>query len=1126
MLLTTSTAPKKPQRASRTKQVPVDYNSDSDNMEMDSLESSAFASVANKNQNDINNKPNYFQNSAPICHTTPSLLESSPTISKRLNLNGVCLSATVLQNNNGGDESFYNIEDVLLPEESVRTLTDLQILSLKSNYMQVFPTCVLKLVSLVCLDLSDNNILTIPPEIKKLIKLRELVLDQNVISVLPATIWELKYLKILRCAHNRLALPPDKFADMRAIVLNESDLKPDNSTSQKTNILTNLNLRGNRLKGNIILGNYGNLTELDVSENNIESLDLSAVEQLQVLQCSRNNLTHLILYGKNLTSLIAGNNCITHLTVNHPPILLKHMDVSYNEMETLPDWLSGCQDLRSLFASNNNIKTLPEHLFCNEMPYLHTVQLAYNQIQYLPAIQRKLPIQELFLQNNSLSLLPENFFKAIYNIKVLNVSNNRLCDLPKPLLDVVQLEKLFLTANCLNDKALEKISHCLRNLKIFHAAYNNFTAIPENSCMYWCEIEEIVFSGNKLLKLPDNIGVLRHLSVLRVHSNLLQTIPKLSNLLSLRVLDLAHNQLDRVDLTDLIPPNLKFLDLSCNIKLHVDSKQFHTYRSQRPMSLVDVSGKNRTSLPLTPSPFCENDLTESNWTVGFSETSGSKQRLYISQIRLPAFCNTEALFGMFDGENNSDMPVAVDKVVPRILLEERTVKETVNDYMKYTMLSAHRELKDKGQKHGMNAVIVHILKSKIPADYSFCGGVKKYVMKIANVGDVRVILGRASGPIRILPIKQKKQIRTNPQIHLMVPDPDVTELYLDEQYEYMIIANKNVWNVISPENAIKEVTLQRNVILAAKRLQDLAQSYGAEENLSIIVVKFNLIGSDVDLLMRELRQTIRKNKYQSESGISNTSTCQPGCCCEALHNECSNCLDKISISHNINNNHDDRSSPSGQSEQGCSDCNSAAKNYINQLNRQNENRSLRSVTPHFEAAEIKISPERRSYRGVAKALRARREEDKSKEETDSALSEEQFKCWEYMLEQNTQMLFDKELNTLSNASRSGRRSQFSVKNPSLSRSSPHLTDTNNLSFLSKHFGSTRSFNPLTSRPASRFSLDKKIMGGPHAAYFGSLQRLMPYNLEYDFAVMQERGLADSLDLDRMHQYWGVTTTEL
>lgn len=809
---------------------------------------------------------------------------------------------------------------------------------------------------------------------------------------------------------------------------------------------------------------------------------------------------------------------LKYLSSTFPPTNLKHFDVSYNNLDTLPEWLSGCNGLRSLFASNNNIRSLPDHLFCNEMSYLHSVQLAYNQIETLPMIQRRLPIQELFLQNNTLSMLPENFFKCVYNIKVLNVSNNRLCDLPKPE-NVLQLEKLFLTANCLNDKSIEKVSPYLRNLKILHAAYNNFTIIPENCSVYWTEIEEIVFSGNKLIKLPDNVGTLRHLSILRVHSNLLQNIPTLSNLLSLRVLDLAHNQLDRIDLTSLIPPNLKFLDLSCNVKLHVDSQQFHTYRTQRPMSLVDVSGKNRTSLPLTPSPFCENDLTESNWTVGFSETSGTKQKLYISQIRLPAFCNTEALFGMFDGENNSDVPVAVDKVVPRILLEERTVKETANEYMKYTMLSAHRELKDKGQKHGMNAIIIHILKSKIPAEFSFCGGVKKYLMKIVSVGDLRVVLGRSIGTVKILPPKQRKSIRTNPQIQLMVPDPDVSEIYLDEQDEYLIIANKNLWDVISPENAIKEVSLQKNVILAAKRLQDLAQSYGAEENLSVIVVKFNFIGSDVDLLMRELRQTIRRN-YPIDSTIS--TTCQPGCCCEALNNECVNC-EKLTLP--IMGSPEDRSSPSGQSEHACSDCNSSAKLFINQLNKQNENRSLRSVTPsHFETIEVKASPERRSYRGVAKALRSKREDEKNKDETDSALSEEQFKCWEYMLEQNTQLLFDKELNTLS---RGIRKPQFVLKNPPLSRSSPHLNETNNnASFLTRQFGSARSFNPLISRQPSRFSLDKKLIGGPHAAYFGSLQRLMPYNLEYDFAVMQERGLADSMDLDRMQQYWGVTTTEL
>lgn len=756
------------------------------------------------------------------------------------------------------------------------------------------------------------------------------------------------------------------------------------------------------------------------------------------------------------------------------------------------------------------------------MPYLHTLQLAYNQLPYLPLIQRQLPIEDLFLQNNSLSCLPDNLFKFVPNIKVLNLSNNRLCDIPKPD-EELQIEKLFLTANCLTDKSLEKISPYLKHLKILHAAYNGFTTLPDNCALYWTELEELVLSGNRLLRLPENINRLQHLSILRVHSNLLQTVPRLSNLTSLRILDLAHNQLDRIDLTSVTPPNLKFLDLSCNVKLHVDSQQFNTYRTERPISLVDVSGKNRTSLPLTPSPFCENDFTDYSWSVGFSETAGCKPRLYISQIRLPAFCNTEALFGIFDGKSNNELPSGVGKLVPRILLEERSVKETAHDYMKYTMLSIQREFRDKLHRRGLSSILVHIVKSKY-SDKAFCGVMKKYTMKIACIGDIKVVLGRATGPIRLLPIKQRKQIRTNPQISFTVPDPDITEINLEEHDEYMIIANKNLWEVMSPESGIREVSLQKNVILAAKRLQDLAQSYGAEDNLSIIVIKFNLLGSDVDLLMRELQQTIRNNKFQNSS--SSKMICQPGCCCETLNNECMNCIEKISVPIPTMIC-EDRSSPSGQSEHTCSDCNSSAKLYINQMNKH-ENRSVRSVTPSiFESVEIKNNPERRSYRGVAKALRQKKEEEKNREDSDSALSEEQFKCWEYMLEQNTQLLFDKELNNLNRGVRSN---QLSIKIPSLSRSSPHLLDTNNGSsagtFLSKQFGSARSFNHLLTKSNSRFTLDKKLLGGPHAAYFGSLQRLMPYNLEYDFAVMQERGLADSLDLDRMQQYWGVTTTEL
>lgn len=57
----------------------------------------------------------------------------------------------------------------------------------------------------------------------------------------------------------------------------------------------------------------------------------------------------------------------------------------------------------------------------------------------------------------------------------------------------------------------------------------------------------------------------------------------------------------------------------------------------------------------------------------------------------------------------------------------------------------------------------------------------------------------------------------------------------------------------------------------------------------------------------------------------------------------------------------------------------------------------------------------------------------------SHLSEEQYRCWEYMLEQNTQLLFDKELDTLSRGF--VRRSVPS--RPGLwprTKSSPHLTE--------------------------------------------------------------------------------------
>ncbi|CAD7086127.1 unnamed protein product [Hermetia illucens] len=1064
-------------------------------------------------------------------------------------------------------QSLEDVEELLagqnkLQEIGLKALAQfpqLQILRLPGNGFRTFPTPLLFIAGLTVLDLADNSIDRIPDEIAQLELLQELRIDRNEVSELPNTLKSLRNLKSLQAANNRISRLPPFLVKMRTMglvdmyaqktdptILNNLHSRQERANSYSNPPLNKVSLRANQLRGNIILGNYGNLTQLDVSENEIEVLDLSALGQLESLQCCRNKLVELTVNGGALTSLIAGNNDLRKLSVTPAPAHLRHLDVGFNNLVELPEWLSGCHQLRTLFANNNRLRTLPEHLFCSELNTLHTLQLGYNRLTCLPAMpRRRLPLQELFLQCNEIEELPENFFYACENLVLLNVSSNKLSTLPVVDGENSQLERLYATKNCLNDRVLDSLIK-FRNLRVLHAAYNKLTTFPEDCIRNWNELDELILSGNRLQHLPENLANLVHLRVLRVHSNRLQSTPPLSRTSTLRVLDLAHNQLDKINLVSLVPKKLQFLDLSCNLQLQVDPRQLQVCRSQRPMSLVDVSGKNRSSLPSTPDAYQENADIEPPWKVGFSETAGSSSKLYIAQLRLPNFCNTEGLFGIFDGEVNSTVPSLLVKVIPKILLEERTVKETSREYMKYTLLSAHRELRHNGQKHGVCATLCHISRQKISHDYSATSSQgRKFVLRIASVGEASAYLIRKTGCVRLTPSTPRRQIGNSASFPLVVPDPELSELVLGEQDEYLVIGNKKLWEIMDIEIVAREIRIEENVILAAKRIQDIAQSFGAEENLSLIIVKFNSLGTDVDFLIRELRQTVRKKSTSVLSGF-----CKCGCCCES-NNSCCHSAGSTQFVRQLSGR-SDRSSPSGQSDQATSELTAATKPKVE---------SVSSVTSKKSTGHI--ANERRSLKGsVARAVRAKIEEEREREldETDSALSEEQYKCWEYMLEQNTQLLFDKELNTISKAftkndgsSKTGTNNLNLLSNSSnlvratnnklLSASTPQLMYNDNQlntssyqnSFLSKHFGSARSFHPPAPTglfKSLRFNSSGRLQpigGGPNAAYFGSLQRLMPYNLEYDFAVMQERGGLQDESLEhegRMRQYWGVATTEL
>ncbi|PBC33237.1 Protein phosphatase [Apis cerana cerana] len=961
--------------------------------------------------------------------------------------------------------AFPAIEELILSQNQLTNANNnltllhrfpkLRIVHLESNELRRIPRELLELTGLTYLNLSDNKIEKIPADISQLINsnnfdftlkteslsddtnaycqegfhhnlklstqvhilLKELILDRNGIKELPYEFVELKNLRNISLAGNCFTSLPS-FFNMRALALT-------------------------------------NLTHLDVSENSIEKLDISALQELRSVRCARNILTELTVCGKNIVSLIAGNNKLKKLTIEPVPVNLEHLDVSYNNLDALPEWIPDLPLLRALFASHNALTALPDRLL-TQPSRLEVLHLPHNRLQALPPPRKPLNIVHLTLQDNALTALPTSFFINTEKMKVLNLSNNRLSELPhfgegnKNRHNNHSLEKLYLTANCLTDTALDALVK-FTSLRVLHIAYNTLDTLSESCIASWKDLEELILSGNRLQYLPDNVANLRHLRVLRVHSNRLLTCPTFNKTASLKVLDLAHNQLDRVNLATLVPPQLQFLDISCNSRLHVDPRQFQVYRSQRPISLVDVSGQNRPSLPSHPHQqeiVSSEKGSEQPWRLGFSETAGCRER----------------------------------------------------------------ELKDKGQKYGIDATLVHIVKIQLQQGYPKTP--TKYSLKVATSGDAKAVLCRAAGPLILAPPKKlsmKNQLGNAAMFPLVVPDPTFEEVDLEDDDEFIIIGNKKLWEVLSIQEAVREARAEASPVLAAKRLQDLAQAYGAEDNLSIVVVR--LTGpnqGDLDQLMRELRHAVGKNRGQTETSCPCPCCMPPAahkppgpCCCHAnegyyLNGVLKSIVNRSNKAHNGSGRYfknrrptqenesppykDDRSSPSGQSDQ-------ASDSTLKSRYPSGRVWSGSAASRATNKARQSVLVNENSTRKISTTLTA--QEDTISERS-GALSEEQFRCWEYMLEQNTQLLFDKELDTLTKTPL--RRGQ--------SRSTPQLAG--NLPFLSKRFGSARSFNPSLPRPPIvRFGSGRRLLnGGPNAAYFGSLQRLMPYNLECEILKIE------------------------
>ncbi|ERE73753.1 PH domain leucine-rich repeat protein phosphatase 1-like protein [Cricetulus griseus] len=715
---------------------------------------------------------------------------------------------------------------------------DLTHLNLKQNFLRQNPTLPAarglgELQSLQTFLLDGNFLQSLPAELENMHQLSYLGLSFNEFTDIPEVLEKLTAVDKLCMAGNC----------METLRLQAFRRMPH---------IKHVDLRLNILRKLIAdeVDFVQHVTQLDLRDNKLGDLDAMIFNNIEVLHCERNQLVTLNICGYFLKALYASSNELIQLDVYPVPNYLSYMDVSRNCLENVPEWVCESRKLEVLDIGHNQICELPARLFCNSS--LRKLLAGHNQLARLPERLERTSVEVLDVQHNQLIELPPNLFMKADSLRFLNASANKLETLPPATLSEETssiLQELYLTNNSLTDKCVPLLTGHPR-LKILHMAYNRLQSFPASKMAKLEELEEIDVSGNKLKAIPTTIMNCRRMHTVIAHSNCIEVFPEVMQLPEVKCVDLSCNELSEISLPENLPPKLQELDLTGNPRLALDHRSLELLNNIRCFKIDQPSAGDASGAPAV-------------WSHGYTEASGVKNKLCVAALSVNNFRdNREALYGVFDGDRNVEVPYLLQCTMSDILAEELQKTKNEDEYMVNTFIVMQRKLGTAGQKLGGAAVLCHIKHDPVDLGGSF-------TLTSANVGKCQTVLCRNGKPLplsrsytmsceeELIRIKQHKAIITedgkvngvtestrilgytflHPNV---VPRPHVQSVLLTPQDEFFILGSKGLWDSLSIEEAVEAVRNVPDALAAAKKLCTLAQSYGCHDSISAVVVQLSV----------------------------------------------------------------------------------------------------------------------------------------------------------------------------------------------------------------------------------------------------------------------------------------------
>ncbi|XP_033333379.2 uncharacterized protein LOC117224510 isoform X1 [Megalopta genalis] len=392
---------------------------------------------------------------------------------------------------------------------------DTENLSLLGNYLTILPNRFSQcLTNLVHLDLSNSRLNDLPNALNVLRQLVYLNIDSNRFCFIPNIVSELTSLKTLTACNNYIKDVPNN------------------------------------------LENLTNLGKLDLSSNKLRDLPCSYLHLNQLKSLSLANNRFKIIPSSvesgmhNLQEFTFSRNSCSEINVSPKSIKLTTFYAEQNgTCPSFPRWIlnSRYKNLDTVSLNNTVFQTfdLPEEQATLNIKVLSMKQCQLFETNVEKLVARMIHLERLIIGNSSFHngngfwFMPINSLKEPSNLKEIDVSGTQIPQVPKEMINFVNLTVLNISSNNISYIPEEICS--LIKLKCLIIDKNNLTTLPKN-IERLISLNELKACQNHLCELPDTLETLNSLQYIDLYDNEFETVPEvLKKLPGLIGLDLEQN---------------------------------------------------------------------------------------------------------------------------------------------------------------------------------------------------------------------------------------------------------------------------------------------------------------------------------------------------------------------------------------------------------------------------------------------------------------------------------------------------------------------------------------------------------------------------------------------------------